>query len=135
MFLEFVDTHTPVPMGAPAICKRTGRTLIEDKARKTDRATAEISVQIIKDARTLRTLKSPPVRVCAPDEPIGYGAIMEQYFLRDKTMSSPVSTGRCNNGGFLLTVRTPIRPLSRQRCRVTERQGMSIRVSRHTARE
>ncbi len=85
--LEVVDPRTLVPMDTPAIrrsVRKTGRVVIVDEACITGSAAAEISAQITEDLETFRALKSPPVRVCAPDVPIPYSPIMEQYCLPDK---------------------------------------------------
>ena len=85
--LEVVDPRTLVPMDTPAIrrsVRKTGRAVIVDEACITGSAAAEISARITEDPETFRVLKSPPVRVCAPDVPIPYSPIMERYCLPDK---------------------------------------------------
>jgi 2-oxoisovalerate dehydrogenase E1 component beta subunit len=85
--LEVVDPRTLVPMDTPAIrrsVRKTGRAVIVDEACITGSAAAEISARITEDPETFRALKSPPVRVCAPDVPIPYSPVMEQYCLPDK---------------------------------------------------
>ena len=39
---------------------------------------------ITEDPATFRALKSPPKRVCAPDVPIPYSPVMEQFCIPDK---------------------------------------------------
>ena len=85
--LEVLDPRTLVPMDTPAIrrsVQKTGRVVIVDEACITGSAAAEICAQITEDPETFRALKSPPVRVCAPDVPIPYSPIMEAYCLPDK---------------------------------------------------
>jgi pyruvate dehydrogenase E1 component beta subunit len=85
--LEVLDPRTLAPMDTPAIrqsVRKTGRVVIVDEACITGSAAAEISAQITEDPETFRALKSPPVRVCAPDVPIPYSPIMERYCLPDK---------------------------------------------------
>ena len=38
---------------------------------------------ITEDSDTFRALKAPPKRVCAPDVPIPYSPVLEQYCLPD----------------------------------------------------
>ena len=85
--VEVVDPRTLVPMDAVAIrasVQKTGRVVIVDEACITGSAAAEISALITEDPATFRALKAPPVRVCAPDVPIPYSPVMEQYCLPDK---------------------------------------------------
>ena len=85
--IEVVDPRTLVPMDAATIrtsVQKTGRVVIVDEACLTCSAAAEISALITEDPATFRALKAPPKRVCAPDVPIPYSPIMEQYSLPDK---------------------------------------------------
>ena len=46
---------------------------------------AEIAAFITEDPATFRALKAPPKRVCAPDVPIPYSPLMEQFCIPTKT--------------------------------------------------
>ena len=86
--VEVVDPRTLVPMDAGTIrasVQKTGRVVIVDEACLTGSAAAEISALITEDPATFRALKAPPIRVCAPNVPIPYSPVMEQYCLPDKT--------------------------------------------------
>jgi pyruvate dehydrogenase E1 component beta subunit len=85
--VEVVDPRTLVPMDAETIrasVRKTGRVVIVDEACITCSAAAEISPLITEDPATFRALKAPPKRVCAPDVPIPYSPVMEQFCLPDK---------------------------------------------------
>ena len=62
-----------------ASTQKTGRLVVVDEACLTGSAAAEIAAMVVEDPATFRTLKAPPVRVCAPDVPMPYAPIMEQY--------------------------------------------------------
>ena len=64
--------------------QKTGRVVIVDEACLTNSAAAEIAAFITEDPATFRALKSPPIRVCAPDVPIPYSPVMEQFCIPDK---------------------------------------------------
>ena len=64
--------------------QKTGRVVIVDEACLTCSAAAEIAAMISEDPPTFRALKAPPKRVCAPDVPIPYSPIMEQFCLPNK---------------------------------------------------
>ncbi|MBI2872049.1 MAG: alpha-ketoacid dehydrogenase subunit beta [Chloroflexi bacterium] len=84
---EVVDPRTLVPMDAAALrrsVRKTGRVVIVDEACITGAAAAEISALLTEDPETFRALKSPPRRVCAPDVPIPYSPVMEQYVIPGK---------------------------------------------------
>lgn len=85
--VEVVDPSTLVPMDKGAIrasVQKTGRVVIVDEACITCSAAAEIAATIAEDPATFRALKAPPKRVCAPDVPIPYSPVMEQFCLPDK---------------------------------------------------
>ena len=85
--VEVVDPRTLVPMDKGAIrssVQKTGRVVIVDEACVTCSAAAEVSAMITEDPATFRALKSPPKRVCAPDVPIPYSPVMEQFCIPDK---------------------------------------------------
>ena len=79
---EVVDPRTLVPMDKDTLrasTQKTGRLVVVDEACLTGSAAAEIAAMTVEDPATFRALKSPPVRVCAPDVPMPYAPIMEQY--------------------------------------------------------
>jgi pyruvate/2-oxoglutarate/acetoin dehydrogenase E1 component len=85
--VEVVDPRTLVPLDKAALrasVQKTGRVVIVDEACLTCSAAAEITALLTEDAATFRALKAPPRRVCAPDVPIPYSPIMEQFCLPDK---------------------------------------------------
>jgi pyruvate dehydrogenase E1 component beta subunit len=85
--VEVVDPRTRVPMDKAmlrASVQKTGRVVIVDEACMTCSAAAEIAALLTEDPVTFRALKAPPKRVCAPDVPIPYSPIMEQFCLPDK---------------------------------------------------
>ncbi|MEE8443537.1 MAG: transketolase C-terminal domain-containing protein [Dehalococcoidia bacterium] len=85
--VEVVDPRTLVPIDKPAIrssVRKTGRLVIVDEACITCSAAAEISALVTEDPPTFRALKAAPKRVCAPDVPIPYSPVMEQFCLPDK---------------------------------------------------
>jgi pyruvate/2-oxoglutarate/acetoin dehydrogenase E1 component len=84
---EVVDPRTLVPMDTGTIrnsVRKTGRVVVVDEACLTGSAAAEICAMITEDPATFRALKAPPKRVCAPDVPIPYSPVMEQFCLPDK---------------------------------------------------
>ena len=79
---EVVDPRTLVPMDKDTLrasVRKTGRLIVVDEACLTGSAAAEIAAMIVEDPATFRVLKSPPIRVCAPDVPMPYAPVMEQY--------------------------------------------------------
>ena len=58
--------------------------VIVDEVCITGSAATEITALITEDPATLRALKSPPKRVCAPNVPIPNSPIMERFCLPDK---------------------------------------------------
>lgn len=85
--VEVVDPRTLVPMDKPAIrssVQKTGRLVIVDEACVTCSAAAEIATLVTEDPQTFHALKAAPRRVCAPDVPIPYSPVMEQFCLPDK---------------------------------------------------
>ncbi len=82
--VEVVDPRTLAPLDKPALrasVQKTGRVVIVDEACITCSAAAEIAAVITEDPATFRALKAPPKRVCAPDVPIPYSPVMEQFCL------------------------------------------------------
>ena len=86
--VEIIDPRTLVPLDQETIRKsvqKTGRVVIVDEACITGSAAAEISAVITEDPDTFRALKAAPRRVCAPDVPIPYSPIMEQFCIPDRS--------------------------------------------------
>jgi len=84
---EVIDPRTLVPMDSGAIrasVRKTGRVVIVDEACITCGAAAEIAALITEDPETFRAMKAPVKRVCAPDVPIPYAPIMEQFCIPDR---------------------------------------------------
>ena len=80
--LEVVDPRTLVPLDREALwhsVRKTGRVVVVDEACITGSAAAEIAAVITEDPTTFRSLKAPPKRVCAPDVPIPYSPVMEEF--------------------------------------------------------
>jgi pyruvate dehydrogenase E1 component beta subunit len=85
--VEVVDPRTLVPMDKDTLrasVRKTGRVVIVDEACITCSAAAEITALLTEDPATFRALKAPPRRVCAPDVPIPYSPVMEQFCLPNK---------------------------------------------------
>jgi pyruvate/2-oxoglutarate/acetoin dehydrogenase E1 component len=85
--VEVVDPRTLVPMDKDALrasVQKTGRVVIVDEACITCSAAAEIAAVLTEDPTTFHALQAPPRRVCAPDVPIPYSPVMEQFCLPDK---------------------------------------------------
>jgi pyruvate/2-oxoglutarate/acetoin dehydrogenase E1 component len=85
--VEVVDPRTLVPMDKEALrasVQKTGRVVIVDEACITCSAAAEITALLTEDRATFHALQAPPKRVCAPDVPIPYSPVMEQFCLPNK---------------------------------------------------
>ena len=85
--VEVVDPMTLVPMDKATLrssVQKTGKVVIVDEACITNGAAAEIAAMLTEDPVTFRALKVPPKRVCAPDVPIPYSPVMEDFCLPDK---------------------------------------------------
>ena len=85
--VEVVDPRTLVPLDKDllrASVRKTGRVVVVDEACITCSAAAEVAAVLTEDADTFRALKAPPKRVCAPDVPIPYSPVMEQFCIPDK---------------------------------------------------
>ena len=59
--------------------RKTGWVVVVDEACITGSAAAEIATVITEDLTTFRSLKAPPKRVCAPDVPVPYSPVMEEF--------------------------------------------------------
>ncbi len=85
--VEVVDPRTLAPLDKDSLrasVRKTGRVVIVDEACITCGAAAEVAAVLTEDPSTFRALKAPPKRVCAPDVPIPYSPIMEQFCIPDK---------------------------------------------------
>ncbi len=85
---EVVDPRTLVPLDRDALwrsVRKTGRVVVVDEACITGSAAAEITAVITEDPATFRSLKAPPQRVCAPDVPIPYSPVMEEFCVPNAT--------------------------------------------------
>jgi pyruvate dehydrogenase E1 component beta subunit len=85
--VEVVDPRTLVPMDKATLrasVQKTGRVVIVDEACVTCSAASEMMAVLTEDAATFRALQAPPRRVCAPDVPIPYSPVMEQFCLPDR---------------------------------------------------
>ena len=85
--VEVIDPRTLVPLDKDllrASVRKTGRVVVVDEACITCSAAAEVAAVLTEDAETFRALKAPPKRVCAPDVPIPYSPVMEQFCIPDK---------------------------------------------------
>lgn len=85
--VEVVDPRTLVPMDKETLrasVQKTGRVVIVDEACITCSAAAEIAALLTEDRATFHALHAPPKRVCAPDVPIPYSPVMEQFCLPNK---------------------------------------------------
>ena len=85
--VEVVDPRTLVPMDKDTLrtsVQKTGRVVIVDEACITCGAAAEIAAMLTEDPVTFAALQAPPKRICAPDVPIPYSPVMEQFCLPDK---------------------------------------------------
>ncbi|MDH3598697.1 MAG: alpha-ketoacid dehydrogenase subunit beta, partial [Candidatus Tectomicrobia bacterium] len=85
--VEVVDPRTLVPMDKATLrasVQKTERVVIVDEACMTCSAASEITAVLTEDAATFRALQAPPKRVCAPDVPIPYSPVMEQFCLPDQ---------------------------------------------------
>jgi pyruvate/2-oxoglutarate/acetoin dehydrogenase E1 component len=85
--VEVIDPRTLVPMDKEmlrASVQKTGRVVIVDEACITCSAAAEVAAMLTEDHATFHALQAPPKRICAPDVPIPYSPVMEQFCLPNK---------------------------------------------------
>jgi acetoin:2,6-dichlorophenolindophenol oxidoreductase subunit beta len=85
--LEVIDPRSLVPLDKLTIIesvKKTGRLVVVDEACQTCSVAAELVSLIATDPRTFNSLKSAPVRVCAPDVPIPFSPPLEKWVIPDK---------------------------------------------------
>ncbi len=85
--VEVIDPRSLVPMDVETIRKsvqKTGRLIVADEAGPTCSAAAEIISLATEDAATFKSLKAPPVRVCAFQVPIPYAPHLEDHVFPDR---------------------------------------------------
>jgi pyruvate/2-oxoglutarate/acetoin dehydrogenase E1 component len=83
--LEVIDPRSLVPLDKQAIInsvKKTGKLVIMDEEPKIASAAAEISAMVAEEAFDF--LDAPIKRVCAPDTPIPFSAVLEKYWMPDE---------------------------------------------------
>jgi pyruvate dehydrogenase E1 component beta subunit len=81
---EVVDPRTLVPLDRAAILasvRKTGRLVVVDEARRTCGVAAEIAALAAEHA--FDALKSPVRRVTAPDTPVPFSPVLEQWYVPD----------------------------------------------------
>ena len=82
--VEVIDPRTLVPLDKQTIIdsvRRTGRLVIMDEEPITGSAAAEIAAVIVDEAFDL--LDAPVKRVCAPDTPIPFSPVLENFWMPD----------------------------------------------------
>ena len=83
--VEIIDPRTLVPLDIDRIkesVKKTGRLLIVEEDNKTCGIGAEISAMVAEEA--IDYLESPIKRLAAPDTPIPFSPILENYVIPDE---------------------------------------------------
>jgi len=84
--VEVIDPRTLVPLDKRTIIesiKKTRRLVIMDEEPVTGSAAGEIAAIIADEA--FAYLEAPIKRVCAPDTPIPFSSVLEQYWIPDET--------------------------------------------------
>ncbi len=83
---EVLDPRTLVPLdreGIRASVVKTGRLIVVDEACRTCGAAAEIISLVVEETTVYKSLKTAPVRLCAPDVPVPFSPPMEQHITPD----------------------------------------------------
>jgi len=83
--LEVIDPRSLVPLDKQAIInsvKKTGKLVIMDEEPKIGSAASEISAVVAEE--TFDFLDAPIKRVCAPDTPIPFSAVLEKFWMPDE---------------------------------------------------
>ena len=83
--LEIIDPRSLVPLDKQAIIdsvKKTGKLVIMDEEPKTGSAAGEIAAIVAEEA--FDYLDAPIKRVCAPDTPIPFSAVLEKFWMPDE---------------------------------------------------
>jgi len=83
--IEVIDPRSLVPLDKETIIssfKKTGRLIIMDEEPKTGSAAAEIAAIIADEA--FDYMDAPIKRVCAPDTPVPYSPVLEDFWIPDE---------------------------------------------------
>ncbi len=83
--IEVIDPRTLVPLDKETIIssiKKTGRLIIMDEEPKTGSAAGEIAAIIADEA--FDYMDAPIKRVCAPDTPVPYSPVLEDFWIPDE---------------------------------------------------
>lgn len=83
--IEVIDPRSLVPLDKETIIssfKKTGRLIIMDEEPKTGSAAAEIAAIIADEAFDF--MDAPIKRVCAPDTPVPYSPVLEDFWIPDE---------------------------------------------------
>jgi len=83
--LEVIDPRSLVPLDKQTIInsvKKTGKLVIMDEEPKIGSAASEISAVVAEEAFDF--LDAPIKRVCAPDTPIPFSAVLEKFWMPDE---------------------------------------------------
>ncbi len=83
--IEIIDPRTVIPLDKEMIIgsiKKTGRLIIMDEEPKTGSAAAEIAAIIADEA--FDYMDAPIKRVCAPDTPVPYSPVLEDFWIPDE---------------------------------------------------
>ena len=83
--IEVIDPRTLVPLDKDTIInsvKKTGRLVIMDEEPKTGSAAAEIAAVVSEEA--FDYLDAPIKRVCAPDTPVPFSPVLEDFWVTDE---------------------------------------------------
>ncbi len=83
--IEVVDPRTLVPLDKETIInsvKKTGRLIIMDEEPKTGSAAGEIAAMVADEA--FDYMDAPIKRVCAPDTPVPYSPVLEDFWIPDQ---------------------------------------------------
>jgi len=83
--IEVVDPRTVVPLDKQAIIdsvKKTRKLVIMDEEPKTGSVASEIAAIVAEEAFDL--LRAPIKRVCAPDTPVPFSPVLEDFWMPDE---------------------------------------------------
>ena len=83
--IEVIDPRTVVPLDKQAIIdsvKKTSKLVIIDEEPKTGSAASEIAAIVAEEAFDF--LDAPIKRVCAPDTPVPFSAVLEKFWMPDE---------------------------------------------------
>jgi len=83
--IEVVDPRTVVPLDKQAIIdsvKKTGKLVIMDEEPKTGSVASEIAAIVAEEA--FDSLRAPIKRVCAPDTPVPFSPVLEDFWMPDE---------------------------------------------------